>query len=94
MDLTQLWGLAEDKGTEVMFLKKEKRGEKQQLFLLTELKESDITLDPWTCTSAGCYLHTVADPRGQTGNQHGEGWAINCTVDVVPSLIPQAPNLP
>lgn len=64
------------------------------LFLLTKLEEGDIAPDPRTCPGAGCYLHTVADPRGQTGNQHWQGWAVNGTVDVVPALVPQTPNLP
>lgn len=41
------------------------------LFLLTELEDGDITPDPGTRPGAGCYLHAVADPRGQTGNQNG-----------------------
>lgn len=41
------------------------------LFLLTELEDGDITPDPRTHPSAGCYLHAVADPWGQAGNQNG-----------------------
>lgn len=64
------------------------------LVLFTKLEESDIALHPRTRSGAGCYFHAVTDPRGQTGNQHRKGRAINCAVDVVPALIPQAPNLP
>lgn len=63
------------------------------MFLLTKLEKVDITPDPRTSPSASCYLHTVEDPWGQAGNHNGEGWTINCAVDVVPGLIPQAPNL-
>lgn len=67
---------------------------KRKWFLLTELEESDITLDSRTCPGAGSHLHTVADPRGQAGYQCGQGGAVHCAVDVVPALVPQAPNLP
>lgn len=59
----------------------------------TELEEGDIALDPGTGPGAGCYLHAVADPWGQTGDLHGQRRAVDCTVDVVPALIPQAPDL-
>lgn len=43
----------------------------KRLFLPTKLEEGDVALDSRTRPGAGCYLHAVADPRGQTGNQHG-----------------------
>lgn len=64
------------------------------MFLLTKFEKVDSTSDPRSGPSASCYLHTVEDPWGQTGNHHGEGWAVNCAIDVVPALIPPAPNLP
>lgn len=67
---------------------------KRKWFLLTELEESDITLDSGTRPGAGRHLHTVADPRGQAGYQRRQGRAVHCAVDVVPALVPQAPNLP
>lgn len=45
--------------------------EKKRLFLLTKLEEGDIALDPGTRPGAGCYLHAVAYPWGQTGNEQG-----------------------
>lgn len=67
---------------------------KSKWFLLTQLEESDITLNSGTRPGAGRHLHTVADPRGQAGYQRGQGRAVHGAVDVVPALIPQAPNLP
>lgn len=66
---------------------------KSQRLLLTELEERDITLNSGPRTGAGRHLHTVADPRGQAGDQRGQGGAVHGAVDVVPALVPQAPNL-
>lgn len=60
---------------------------------LTKLEVGNVTLHPGTGPGAGCYLHAVADPWGQTGNHHGKGRSVNRAVDVVPALIPQAPDL-
>lgn len=68
--------------------------ERGEWFPLTKLEEGDITLDSGSRPGAGCHLHTVADPRGQAGYQHRQGGALHCAVDVVPALVPQAPNLP
>ena len=43
----------------------------KRLILHTKLEEGDVAFDSRTRPGAGCYLHAVADPRGQTGNQHG-----------------------
>lgn len=68
--------------------------QESHLVLLTQLKICDITFDPRTGSSAGCYLNAVANSRSQTGNQHGEGGTVHCAVDVVPTLVTQTPNLP
>lgn len=62
--------------------------------LLTKLEEGDIALDSGPRPGAGRHLHAVADPRGQAGYQRGQSGALHGAVDVVPALVPQAPNLP
>lgn len=54
---------------------------------LTKLKEGDIALDPRAGAVASGDLHAVAYPWCKAGDQHGEGGAIYCPVDVVTALI-------
>lgn len=60
---------------------------------LTKLKEGDIALDPRAGAVASGDLHAVAYPWCKAGDQHGEGGAIYCPVDMVTALVAQAPDL-
>lgn len=60
---------------------------------LTQLKEGDITLDPWSSSVTGGDLYAVADARRQTGDDDRKSGAIHRTIDMVSTLIAQAPNL-